>query len=140
MPANWDDLTPNQKTRHLNLGEAEKAKTGKNRIKIPSASSLKVERPIHKVDIDQVPYIDNPAPKVKKIDDSQRGKGYAKTQAGKELGTAAVIGTAATATGAIEPVVSFVDKYPKDTSLCLCCPADLRSHLLFLWPVAAAKR
>ena len=54
---------------------------------------------------------------MKPIEDSQRGKGYAKTQTGKEPGAAGVIGTGAVAVGAVEPVVAFVDKYPKDTIL-----------------------
>ena len=117
LPENWVNMTPNQQTQWLNLGEAKRAATGENRIGVPvPAGPVKVEKRVDKVDVSAVPYLNNnAAPSVKRIDDSQRGKGYAKTQTGKELGTAAVIGTAATATGAIEPVVQFVDKYPKDT-------------------------
>ena len=52
---------------------------------------------------------------VKRIEDSNRGKGYAKTQSAKEIGIAGVGGTAAVAIGAAEPVVSFVEKYPAST-------------------------
>lgn len=79
--------------------------------KVPLGSMVK------RVPIESVEYLDDPEPQVKPIEDSQRGKGYAKTQTGKEVGVAGVIGTGAVAVGAVEPVVAFVDKYPKDTIL-----------------------
>ena len=70
-----------------------------------------------RVPVAAVQYLDNPEPQVKRIEDSQRGKGYAKTQTGTEIGVAGVVGTGAVAVGAVEPVVAFVDRYPKDTIL-----------------------
>ena len=52
---------------------------------------------------------------VKKIGNSRRGKGYAKQQTGKEVGITAGVGAAATMTGAAEPVLNVVDKYPSQT-------------------------
>ena len=80
-------------------------------------AKIPLSRMTKRVPIAAVEYLDNPEPEVKPIEDSQRGKGYAKTQTGKELGAAGVIGTGAVAVGAVEPVVAFVDKYPKDTIL-----------------------
>ena len=52
---------------------------------------------------------------VKRLEDSKRAKGYAKSEASKGLGVAGASGTAAVAIGAAEPVVKFVDKYPAST-------------------------
>ena len=80
-------------------------------------TKIPLSRMTKRVPIAAVEYLDNPEPEVKPIEDSQRGKGYAKTQTGKELGAAGVIGTGAVAVGAVEPVVAFMDKYPKDAIL-----------------------
>lgn len=52
---------------------------------------------------------------VKKVKDSKRGKGFAKQQTAKELGTVTGIGAAAGMVGAAEPVIKVVDKYPSQT-------------------------
>jgi len=128
--AGWDGSTPKPGPVHtpsedeptaMEIAQHESAKAAgyegdiedfiQHRKKVPLGSMVK------KVPIESVEYLDNPEPKVKRIEDSDRGKGYAKTQAGKELGAAGVIGTGAVAVGAVEPVVAFVDKYPKDTIL-----------------------
>ena len=82
-----------------------------------SGKKIPLTRASKRVPIEAVDYIENPEPQVKRIEDSKRGKGYAKTQTGTEIGVAGVAGTAAVAVGAVEPVVSFVDRYPKETIL-----------------------
>lgn len=52
---------------------------------------------------------------VKRIQDSKRGKGYAKQQTAKEVGVATGLGAAAGMVGAAEPVIQVVDKYPSQT-------------------------
>lgn len=123
LPKGYEGLSPNEQTEWLNKNESAKIKgepappitpdvlPGPPAIK----PALKVQQRVNKVAIGDVPYIENPTPSVKRIEDSQRGKGYAKSEAGKNIGSVAVIGTASTAVGAMEPVVRFVDKYPKDT-------------------------
>ena len=82
------------------------------------SDKIRITKLTPSVPIDAVDYLENDGPpKVKRIEDSQRGKGYAKTQTAKEVGIAGVVGTGAVAVGAVEPVVAFVDKYPKDTIL-----------------------
>lgn len=52
---------------------------------------------------------------VKRIEDSQRGKGYAKQEQGKQQIIVGAGGTAAVAIGAAEPVLKVVDKYSVNT-------------------------
>jgi hypothetical protein len=52
---------------------------------------------------------------VKPIEESRRGRGYAKSEMGKQGMIAGAGGSAAVAIGAAEPVVKFVDKYPSNT-------------------------
>ena len=80
------------------------------------SDKIRITKLTPRVPIDAVDYLENDGPpKVKRIEDSQRGKGYAKTTTGKEVGVAGVVGTGAVAVGAVEPVVAFVDRYPKET-------------------------
>lgn len=52
---------------------------------------------------------------VKRMEDSKRGKGFAKTEQGKQQIIVGAGGSAAVAIGAAEPVVSFVERYSVNT-------------------------
>lgn len=110
MPTYWDKLTEAEQTEFLNRQQSANI-TGEAQPPVRVA----VEPRANAIAIEAVPYLDNPEPKVKPIEASQRGRGYAKTQTGRDVGVVAVGGTAATAIGAMEPAVKFVDKYPKET-------------------------
>lgn len=82
----------------------------KHRKKVPLTSVSK------RVPIEAVDYIENPEPQVKRIEDSQRGKGYAKTTTGQVVGVAAAGGVVAEQIGAVEPVINFAEKYNMATA------------------------
>lgn len=112
QPSYWDKLTEPEQTEYLNRHQRA-VLTGE--AQPPVRSTIAIRPTIRPVEIKNVPYIENPKPKVKPIEASQRGRGYAKTETGRGLGIVATGGTAATAVGAMEPAVKFVDKYPKET-------------------------
>jgi GH24 family phage-related lysozyme (muramidase) len=98
-------------TADLNAMQLESLKTGR---------AISITKLTPKVPLEAVAYLpeDKKQPEkvtVKRIENSRRGKGYAKQQTGKELGAIGGIGAAAGIVGAAEPVVKVVDKYPAQT-------------------------
>lgn len=69
-----------------------------------------------KVPVAAVQYLNNPEPQVKRIEDSQRGKGYAKMTTGQVVGTVAVGGAVADQLNAVEPVIQFAERYSMATA------------------------
>jgi GH24 family phage-related lysozyme (muramidase) len=102
-------------TEDANVMQLESLKTG-----LPIDYGVPMTPLTKKVPIEAVEYLE-PKDKepgnitVKRIEDSRRGKGYAKSEMGKQGMIAGAGGSAAVAIGAAEPVVRFVDKYPSNT-------------------------
>ena len=117
LPSYWSKLDEAEQTEWQNR---QQRATITGEVQPPVRKAGKVRPVVRAVEIEDVPYLEDEKPKVKPIEASQRGRGYAKTQTGKELGVVAVGGTAATAVGAMEPVVKFVDKYPQNTIAFVC--------------------
>ena len=69
-----------------------------------------------RVPVAAVQYLDNPEPQVKRIEDSQRGKGYAKMTTGQVVGTVAVGGAVADQLNAVETVIQFAERYSMATA------------------------
>ncbi|MEH6743917.1 lysozyme [Hyphomonas sp.] len=70
------------------------------------------------IPVDHIEYLDDEAKaevKVKKVKDSQRGKGFAKQEVAKTVSTVAVSGMIAEQVGAVEPVMKFVNAYSYST-------------------------
>lgn len=81
------------------------------------SDKVRITKLTPRVPIDAVDYLENDGPpKVKRIEDSQRGKGYAKTTTGQVLGTVAVGGAVAEQLGAVEPVIQFAERYSMATA------------------------
>lgn len=102
-------------TKDLNIASAESLKTG-----LPIDYGVPMTKLTKKTPVESVHYLADADKKpgnitVKPIEDSQRGKGYAKSEMGKQGMIAGAGGSAAVAIGAAEPVVKFVDKYPSNT-------------------------
>ena len=111
------DSTPDTPwtTEDLNIAQAESLRTGK-----PIDYGVPMTKLTKKTPVEAVHYLADEDKKpgnitVKPIEDSQRGKGYAKSEMGKQGMIAGAGGSAAVAIGAAEPVVRFVDKYPSNT-------------------------
>jgi GH24 family phage-related lysozyme (muramidase) len=111
------DPTPDTplNTADLNAMQLESLKTG-----LPIDYGVPMTDLVDRIPVESVQYlaVEDKKPgniTVKKVKDSNRGKGYAKQQAAKELGTVTGIGAAAGMVGAAEPVIRVVDKYPSQT-------------------------
>ena len=70
---------------------------------------------------------------VKPIEDSQRGKGYAKQEQGKQQIIVGAGGTAAVAIGAAEPVLKVVDKYSVNTIAMVFLFLMILGIITFYW-------
>ncbi|MCR9194500.1 MAG: hypothetical protein NXH88_07195 [Hyphomonas sp.] len=102
-------------TSDLNAMSLESAKTGR-----PIDYGVPMTKLTKAIPVESVHYLnaeDKQAGNitVKPIEESRRGKGYAKAEMGKQGMIAGAGGSAAVAIGAAEPVVKFVDKYPANT-------------------------
>lgn len=98
-------------TADLNNMQAESLRTGKKILLTPMTKKVPVEAVEYLDEADKQPGNIT----VKRIEDSRRGRGYAKSEMGKTVGIVGAGGSAAAAIGAAEPVVKFVDKYPAST-------------------------
>jgi hypothetical protein len=102
-------------TADANAMQLESLKTG-----LPIDYGVPMTKLTKKTPVESVHYLADEDKKpgnitVKPIEESQRGKGYAKSEMGKQGMIAGAGGSAAVAIGAAEPVVRFVDKYPSNT-------------------------
>ncbi len=102
-------------TSDLNIASAESLRTGK-----PIDYGVPMTKLTKKTPVESVHYLADEDKKpgnvtVKPIEESRRGRGYAKSEMGKQGMIAGAGGSAAVAIGAAEPVVRFVDKYPSNT-------------------------
>ena len=112
LPSYWDKLTESEQAEYLNMQQIANV-TGE--AQPPIRAVVDVQPAVRAVEIADVPYLDTETPMVKPIEESQRGQGFAKTEIGKQVAGTAVIGTAANSVGMLEPIVAFVDRYPKET-------------------------
>lgn len=104
-PLTTEDLNYQQ---YVEIGGTESFETVQKR-------KVQVTAMTPKVDLQDVAYLDDEAkaaPKVKRVRDSQRGKGDIKQAVGEKTFIAGAAGSAATAIGAAEPIIRTVDKYP----------------------------
>ena len=102
-------------TADLNNMSLESSKTGR-----PIDYGVPLTSMSKKVPVEAVQYLADEDKQpgnitVKRIEDSKRGKGYAKSEMGKSQIIVGAGGTAAAAIGAAEPVVKFVDRYSFNT-------------------------
>ena len=102
------DPTPDTALTTADLNHRQLERISGKKIPLTPASK--------RVPIEAVDYIENPEPQVKRIEDSQRGKGYAKTTTGQVVGVAAAGGVVAEQIGVIEPVINFAEKYNMATA------------------------
>jgi GH24 family phage-related lysozyme (muramidase) len=120
-------------TEDLNNMQLESLKTG-----LPIDYGVPMTPLTKKVPVEAVEYLE-PKDKepgnitVKRIEDSERGKGYAKTEQGKQQIIVGAGGTAAVAIGAAEPVVRFVDKYSFNTIAIVFLGLTLLGIVTYYW-------
>ena len=77
---------------------------------------------------------------VKPIEDSQRGKGYAKQEQGKQQIIAGAGGTAAVAIGAAEPVLKVVDRYSINTIAAVFLGLTVVGIITYYWGLWQRQR
>ena len=109
------DPTPETELTTADLNEMQRESLATGR---PIDYGVPMTKLTKKVPVESVHYLSDEDKKnitVKPIEESRRGKGYAKTEMGKQSMIAGAGGSAAVAIGAAEPVVKFVDKYPANT-------------------------
>lgn len=131
LPDEWSLWTANAQTewmnREMNQHLKEEApvnttvsstsEAAEKRDTAPAAPSAKPKTKTTKatpVPVDSVPYLDETAkaaPKVKPIEESQRGTGYARQKQAEAIGTVAVGGWMADQMGLVKPILDFTSKY-----------------------------
>jgi GH24 family phage-related lysozyme (muramidase) len=116
----WED-TP-VTTEDLNMGQLEDLEDEAREIGAvvvrEAKAKVAVKTAKSPIPVDHIEYLDDEAKaevKVKKVKDSQRGKGFAKQEVAKTVSTVAVSGMIAEQVGAVEPVMKFVNAYSYST-------------------------
>lgn len=132
IPADWDQMSEKEQTEFLNKDSLRQARAGTMRLPGPVLEAVvkpdvppvavreevKIVKaaPPRAIPVEQVRYLDSKDKTpgnitVKPIQDSQRGKGFAKAETAKTVGTVAVAGMVAEQLGAMRPIIEFAEKY-----------------------------
>jgi|GEM_PF-417680 len=114
VPEGYDGWTDSEKVAWLNdnslIGLGGTPGQTKPKVAVKTAKSP--------IPVEHIEYLDDEAKaevKVKKIEDSQRGKGFAKKKVAEAAATISVGGLIAEQVGVIEPAVKFASNYSMNT-------------------------
>ena len=127
-------------TADANEMQLESLRTGK-----PIDYGVPMTKLTKKVPVESVHYLANEDKTpgnitVKPIEDSQRGKGYAKQEQGKQQIIAGAGGTAAVAIGAAEPVLKVVDRYSINTIAAVFLGLTVVGIITYYWGLWQRQR